>query len=218
MPASTGPEKQTSGSAGKGLIVPAVVGLPPDPGASSTYRIGPHDLIKIEVFQVEELSSDERVSEEGFIVMHLIGQIQVGGLTPREAEQKLAGVLGRDYLQDPQVNLFVAEYASQNVTVAGAVNEQGVFPLKGRTTLLQAIAMAGGVDPLANDEEVILFRGQGTATAQAYVINLAKIQEGALSDPVMIGDDRVVVPKSGSAVFLKGVADTLRGFVRIPIY
>ena len=58
----------------------------------------------------------------------------------------------------------------------------------------------------------------GTPSAQAYVINLEQVQEGVLPDPVLLGDDRVMVPESGSAVFLKGMADTLRGFVRIPIY
>ena len=112
-------------------MVPAVVGLPPDPGDSATYRIGPHDLLKIEVFEVEELSSEERVSEDGVVVMPLVGSVPVGGLTPREAEQRIADILGRSYLQDPQVNIFVTEYASQDVTVAGAVSSLGVFPIKG---------------------------------------------------------------------------------------
>jgi len=199
-------------------VVPAIVGLPPNPGDSATYRIGPHDLLKIEVFEVEELSSEERVSEDGAVVMPLIGSVPVGGLTPREAEQKIADILGRSYLQDPQVNIFVTEYASQDVTVAGAVKQPGVFPIKGRTTLLQAVVMAGGLDELANEEEVIVFRGQGTPSAKAYVVNLEQVQEGSSPDPVLVGDDRVVVPQSGSAVFFKGTADFLRGFVRIPVF
>jgi polysaccharide export outer membrane protein len=198
-------------------VVPATVGIPPNPGNRTTYRIGPDDLLEIEVFEVEELSSEERVSEDGFIVMSLIGAVQVGGLTPREAERRIADILGKSYLQNPQVNVFVSEYASQDVTVTGTVKEPGVYPIKGRTTLLQAIAMAGGIDELANDEEVIIFRGQGTPAATAYVVNLEEIQKGSLPDPVLVADDRVVVPKSGSAVFVKGVADTLRGFVRIPV-
>ncbi|MEA3275985.1 MAG: polysaccharide biosynthesis/export family protein [Pseudomonadota bacterium] len=202
----------------QGELVPASIGLPPDPGPRGTYRIGPHDLLQIEVFQVEELSSQERVSEEGFIVMSLIGAVPVGGLTPKEAEEVIAAALGRSYLQNPQVNVFVSEYASQDVTVTGAVNRPGVFPMKGRTTLLQAIAQAEGVDPLANEEEIIIFRSQARGGAQAYVVNLEKIQEGALQDPLLVANDRVVVAQSGGAVFFKGLTDTLRGFVRLPIY
>ena len=217
--ASSGPGSPADahGASGGGLIVPAVVGVPHVTDDGATYRIGPHDLLEIEVFEVEELSSEERVSDDGVIVMPLIGAVMVGGLTPREAEREIAKILGESYLQNPQVNIFVSEYASQDVTVAGAVEQPGVFPIKGRTTLLQAIAMAGGVGELANENEVVIFRGQGTPSAKAYVIDLELVQNGSLSDPTLVGDDRVVVPESGSAVFFKGVTEALRGFVRIPI-
>jgi polysaccharide export outer membrane protein len=207
-----GPAAPT-GSAESGLVVPAIAGLPPPPGRDSTYRIGPGDLLKLEVFEVEELSSEERVSEDGVIVMPLIGAVQVGGRTPREAEQQIADVLGRNYLQNPQVNIFVSEYASQDVTVSGSVEKPGVYPIKGRTTLLQAIAMAGGVNRLAKEEEVVIFRAQGTPSAKAYVVDLAKVQQGALPDPVLVADDRVVVPESGTALFLEGLKD----YIRVPV-
>jgi len=92
----------------------------------------------------------------------MIGSVSIGGLTPQEAEQKIAAILRQTYLQDPQVNVFISEYASQDVTVGGAVRRPGVFPITGRTTLLQAIALARGLDSLANEDEVVIFRGQGT--------------------------------------------------------
>ena len=193
--------------------VPTVEGIPPDAGATDTYRIGEHDLLKIEVFQVSELSSEERVAEDGTIVMPLIGPVEIGGSTPKEAEERIAGILAQNYLQDPQVNIFVKEYASQKVTVTGSVKQPGVFPLTGHTTLLQAVALAGGADELANTKGIILFRGE-SGNARAYVINLGKIQEGALHDPTIIGNDRIVVPKSGSAKLIKNISETLRGFVR----
>lgn len=196
-------------------VVPAVVGLPPDPGSASAYRIAPHDLLQVEVFQVAELSSEERVNEEGFIAMPLIGAVMVGGLTPQEAEDRLAEMLGQSYLQDPQVNIFVKEYANLNVTVTGAVNKPGVFPLKGRTTLLQAIAMAEGVNNVANDNEVVVFRSQMGGSGQAYVVDLEKVQKGALMDPVLAADDRVIVPESGTAVFIQNFTGSLRGLVSL---
>ena len=200
---------------GDGEIVPAILGIPPTSDSDATYRIGPDDLLRIEVFRVEDLSSEERVSEEGYIIISLVGAVEVGGLTPREAEQLISSKL-RKYLRDPQVNIFVTEYASQNVTVAGAVEAPGVFQLKGRTTLMQMIAEAGGLDKLANDDEVVIFRLQDDQSTQAYIVSLEKIQDGALSDPVLVGNDRVFVPESGTAVFVKGLSDTLRGFVRVP--
>lgn len=199
-------------------LVPAVAGLPPDPGSSLTYRIGPSDLIRIEVFQVPELSSEERVSEDGNIMLPLVGAVQVGGLTPREAEARVAEVLGRDYLQDPQVDIDVTQYANQQITVMGSVNKPGVFPITGATSLLQVIAMAEGMNALAKEDEVIVFRGDEKGGMMGYVVDVEAIQEGKLRDPILIGDDRVVVPQSGTSAFIKGVADTLRGFVRLPWY
>jgi polysaccharide export outer membrane protein len=200
-------------AAGSGSVVPAIAGVPPSRALDTTYRIGPDDLLKIEVFEVEELSSEERVSEDGFIVMPLIGGVRLGGLTPREAEREIAQALGRNYLQNPQVNVFVSEYASQDVTVTGSVKQPGVYPIKGRTTLLQAIAMAGGIDKLAREEEVVIFRDQGTSNAKAYVVDLEKIHEGTLVDPVLVADDRIVVPESGTAAFFEGLKD----YIRIPV-
>ncbi len=203
----------------KGELVPAVVGIPADPGPDRTYRIGPYDLLKIEVFQVAELSSQERVNEEGLIVMPLIGNVKVGGLTPREAEQAIAARLGESYLQNPQINIFVVDYASQKVTVTGQVKKPGVFPVAGRTTLMQAIALAGGLDEVAKKNEIVVFRKQPGGSMNAYVVNLESIEEGRLTDPVIVGDDRVVVPKSGAAVLSRAIGNVLTGWaIRAPLY
>ena len=203
----------------KGDLVPAVVGIPADPGPERTYRIGPYDLLKIEVFQASELSSQKRVNEDGVVVMPLIGNIKVGGLTPQEAEHAIANKLGEKYLQNPQVNIFVAEYASQKVTVIGQVKKPGVFPVAGKTTLMQAIALAGGLDEVAKKDEIVVFRTQPTGSVIAYVVNMGAIEEGNLTDPVIVGDDRVVVPKSGAAVFRQTLNNILTGWVlRAPVY
>lgn len=203
----------------KGDLVPAIIGIPEDPGPQGNYRIGPYDLLKIEVFQVPALSSQLRVNEEGIVVMPLIGNVQVGGLSPQEAELAIARKLGEEYLQNPQVTIFVAEYASQKVTVIGQVNKPGVFPVAGKTTLMQAIALAGGLGEVAKKEEIVVFRKQPTGQVNAYVVNMEAIEEGQLTDPLIVGDDRIVVPKSGLAVLNRAVGNILTGWVvRAPVY
>ena len=203
----------------KGDFVPAVVGIPSDPGPERAYRIGPYDLLKIQVFQAAELSSDVRVDDAGLVIMPLIGAVKVGGLTPAEAEQDIANKLGQSYLQNPQVRIFVSEYASQKVTVIGQVKKPGVFPVAGRTTLMQAIALAGGLDDVAKKEEIVVFRKQPSGSVNAYVVDMESIEEGKLTDPVIVGDDRVVVPKSGTAVLTKAIGNILSGWViRAPVY
>lgn len=164
------------------------------------------------------MSTEERVAENGSIVMPLIGPVAVSGLTTEQAERTIATALQKDYLQDPQVNIFVKEYANMNITVGGSVEKPGVFPLTGTTTLLQAIAQAQGVTTLANPSEVVVFRSIDGRGINAYVVDLTEIEQGRMSDPILASNDKIMVPKSGSKVFLKNLGDTLRGFVRIPVF
>src|SRR5687768_5247424 len=124
----------------------------------SEYRLGPQDLLEINVFQVQELNRTVRVNSSGDISLPLDGVLRAGGLTVRELEESIGAALSKDYLQDPQVSVFVKEYTSQRVTLEGAVKKPGIYPLSGRTTLLQAIATGGGLDPLANLQGVVVFR------------------------------------------------------------
>jgi len=191
----------------------AIVGIPVDPGPDITYRIGPHDLLKIEVFQVPEFSKQERVNEAGMIKMPEIGEVKVGGLTPKEAEALIANRLREAVLQNPQVSIFVLEYASQKVTVTGHVKKPGIFPLTGETTLMQAITLAGGVDDVGKKQEIVIFRKQQSGKVNAYVVNLTAIEKGNLTDPRMIAEDRVVVPKSGARVVGQRVDKLLMAWV-----
>ena len=179
----------------------------------SDYRIGPADELEIDVFQVEELSGMEKVNSRGYIRMPLLGPVKVGGLTREQAEDLLAELYGQTYLQDPQVNIDIVDYASRQVTLIGAVEKPGVYPLKGQTTLLQALAMAGGLERLADEEEIVVFRTNAEGEVIGYLVNLEEITEGEKRDPEVIGNDRIVVPESGSKSVIKGVTDTLRGFI-----
>lgn len=134
-------------------------------------EIAPSDELEITVFQVEELSGLRKVNSRGEIRMPLIGKLHVAGLTITEAEERLTELLAADYLIDPEVNIDVAAYASQEVTVLGSVEEPGVYELKGPTTLLQVMAMAGGVDDLADTGEVIIFRGNPKGGVIGYLVN-----------------------------------------------
>lgn len=210
-PASSSGDGSTAPEVEQGSV-PAVEGLPPDPGPRATYRVGPYDQLQVHVFQAEELSSKYRVDEQGRITMPLIGTVQVGGLTPQEAQSRIADALGRDYLQNPQVSIFVDEFATLNVTVAGAVRGPGVYPFSANTTLMQAIALARGVNEVAKKDGVLLFRRRDDGGVRAYVLDLAEIQKGELRDPPLAPDDRIVVPESGAKLVFRTVTGPLRAF------
>ena len=111
---------------------------------SSSYKIGPLDVLEVTVFKVPELSKTIQVSEVGTINFPLLGEIEAGGKSAREIEQMLTQRLGAKYLQNPQISVFVKEHNSQRVTVEGAVKKPGVIPMAGGLSLVQAIAQAGG--------------------------------------------------------------------------
>ncbi|MDD5393809.1 MAG: polysaccharide export protein [Thiothrix sp.] len=177
-------------------------------GKSTSDRIAPHDLLEIDVFKVPDLSKDVRVDNDGNITLPLIGSVHAEGLSASKLEQVIAQRLAKDYMNNPQVNVFVKESTHNKVTVAGSVQQSGVFPVTGEVTLLQAISMAGGVDKLADHGNVYLFRKNGNVV-QRYRVNLDAISRGLAPDPTLMPDDRVVVLDSHGKVMM----DNLRGLI-----
>ena len=167
------------------------------------YRIGADDLLEIQVFGVDQLTRTVRVNSRGQISLPLVGTLQMGGLTAVEAERMLVARLSENYLQDPQVSLFIKEYTSQRVTIEGAVNKPGVYPLRGPTTLLQSLAVAGGQANLSDMTEVMLFRAERDGKRTALVYDVDRIRAGELEDPSVINDDLIVVKRSKARTVLK---------------
>ena len=175
--------------------------------AVEEYKIGIGDLLEIKVFQAAELSGETRVDTNGNISLPLIGVIYVQGLTKTQVEQQLQNLLARNLLQNPQVTIFIKEFTAQRVTVEGSVAKPGVFPIQGRMTLLQALALAGGPVDLANQKKVLLFRRLNNQV-KVYEVNLAAIRKAQLPDPYLQNDDRIVVARS-EARFLVREAGTV---------
>ena len=173
------------------------------------YRIGPSDLLEISVFQVPELSRTVRVNARGALTLPLIGQIQAGGLTGQQLEALLAQKLKETYLQDPQVSVFIKEFISQRVTVSGSVNKAGVFPISGKTTLMQAIAMAGGLEKFADENDIKIFR-ERNGTREVLNYDLEPIRKGEIEDPVLNTSDVVVVARSDGRYAWRNAAEFLR--------
>ncbi len=158
------------------------------------YKIGPQDMLDFSVFKVPELQRATQVSELGTINLPLIGEVKAAGRTATELERDVAAKLGKKYLQNPQVTIVVREYNSQRVTLEGAVKKPGVYPLRGRTTLLQMVATAEGFTDIG-DSTVVIFRQDGEKKLAAK-FDLGDIRSGAASDPVLQAGDTIVAPTS----------------------
>lgn len=176
-----------------------------------TYVIGPIDLLKVSVFQVPDLSFDSiRVDAAGNLQFPLIGSIPAAGRTPAQLSADIEAALGARYLQHPRVTVTVAEAASQKVTIDGAVTKPGVYEMRGRTTLLQAVAMAEGPTRVADLTHVAVFR---TVEGRRMValFDLQSIRAGAAMDPLMQGDDVVVVDTSRLNAAMRDIVAALPG-------
>lgn len=125
------------------------------------YRIGPEDLLEISVFEDEKLSKTVRVSSQGNISLPLLGILRVKGLTPYELEKEIRDLLAEKYIQNPNVSVFVKEYRSQRISVIGAVEKPGIFDIYGERTLLDALAMAGGLKEEAGPQLFLIRTNQG---------------------------------------------------------
>jgi polysaccharide export outer membrane protein len=140
------------------------------------YRIGPKDLLEIAVFGLPELTQTVRVAEDGSITMSLLGRVEVSGLTAQELEKKLASFLDKQFTKDARVTVFIREY--QKVSVIGAVGRPGMYELVGPTTLLQVIAQAGGLTPLAINE-IYVYRPAPDGKQSIIAIDLEDLAGGS---------------------------------------
>jgi polysaccharide export outer membrane protein len=114
---------------------------------AATYLIGAGDLLEVNVFDLAEMNRKVRVGASGFIQLPLIGAVKAAGRSEAQLAEEISGRLSKDYLQNPQVDVFVEEYKSQQVAVTGSVAKPGLYPLtRERYTILDILSEAGGLN------------------------------------------------------------------------
>ena len=175
---------------------------------NAAYKIGPLDVLNISVFKVPDLNKEVQVAEDGTINYPLIGDVPAAGKTVREIEQELTKKLGGKYLRDPHVTVVIKEYNSQRVTVSGAVKTSGVYAIKGNTSLMQVVAMAGDVDINTDSGDVVLFRTiNGQRSAAKFDIDA--IKAGKAADPQVEPGDIIVVDSSATKVVFHNLVSAM---------
>jgi len=157
------------------------------------YRIGALDLLEIKVLGADEMNRSVRVDSRGNINLPLIGIVKASGLTGYQLENQIAELLAKDFLQNPQVSVFIKEFTSQRVTVQGYVKRAGIYDFQGQATLLQAISMGGGLDEKANENAVKVVRTVNNRESETKIYNLAAIRLNKAENPILKGGDTVVV-------------------------
>ena len=165
---------------------------------ASGYTVGPENVLQIDVYygRDEELSRKARVSSKGEITFPLLGEVEVVGLTVGEVEKKIAFLLDRDYIINPQVSVFIEEYST--VSILGQVNTPGNYEIKGKLSVVELISKAGGFTKIAarNDVSVIRTNKNGNKTKILVKVNDI-INKGKEDDDIQLKPgDIVTVPES----------------------
>jgi polysaccharide biosynthesis/export protein len=180
--------------------------------SSADYRIGPDDLLQVTIYNIPEADArltprtvGLRVSQQGIIVVPLLGEVAAMGMTTGELERELAKRYEK-YIRNPHIGVLITEYR-QRVSVMGAVQKAGVFELNGPRTVIDMLALAGGVSDKAGNQ-VHVYRQDGKGGRLSYVIDLMVLSNtagliqmdeknaGMVNMAVQAGDV-VNVPQSG---------------------
>jgi polysaccharide export outer membrane protein len=163
------------------------------------YTIQPEDVLQITVYEEPDLLTKARVAMSGEIHFPLLGRVQVAGLSLMEAQEKIEELLEKDYLVNPQVQVFIETYHVRDVFVTGAVNQPGSYPLPAgkTTTLMEAIAMAGGFNEEAavNSTRIIRIEEGREKTIHVKVNDIIKKGDKA-KDVEVRPNDVIFVPES----------------------
>ena len=184
------------------------------PSGSAAYAIIPYQTAALypESYQVllePELSVEStQIDPAGNINLPLVGAVHAEGKSPQELSRMIESVLTR-YIINPSVAVAVTPI-QRTVAVEGAVNRPGIYPVIGRSTLIEALALAGSPSQYANNDQIFVLRNVEGRQAGAR-FDIARIRAGLDPDPVILPGDRVVV----SASVLK---EAVRDYLSAPIF
>lgn len=158
------------------------------------YQIGPGDVLQIFVWKEAELSKDVTVRLDGRVTVPLLGDVEAAGRSPQQLADELAKSLGK-FLESPRVTVGVNQANSTRFYVVGLVGKPGEFPLSGRTTFLQALALAGGFKDFAKTESILVIRQDRTGQ-NVIPVNYKKLEDGKdMSQNVVLRPgDTILVP------------------------
>ncbi len=196
-------EKELPSNFDKEIVIGEQLSL--DDTDNADYLLGPGDLLKITVFEAEELNTVVRVSSRGYINIPLLGPLKVINQTAAEVEQNIEDSYAAEYINNPHVSIYIEEHLSKQITLVGAVNTPGTYDYIARKRLLDVLALGGGLKEDAGSFAFLTRRNPKTGKAVDYRVNIDElVKNGNMSfNYVIKGGDIVFIPESGKC-FIDG--------------
>jgi len=162
--------------------------------ASKDYILGAGDLVRISVYGSPDLLTEARLSATGAITFPLIGEVTLGGLSATVSEKKVAELLEKGgFVKKAQVNLVVVQFQSKFVSVLGDVNRPGKYALDRPSTLSDALALAGGINPNGSDKVTLIRTNAGKTSKLDFDLRDLINKADANNNPTLNGDDIIYV-------------------------
>jgi polysaccharide export outer membrane protein len=161
------------------------------------YKLNPGDVIEIIYRYTPEFNQTVTIQPDGFIVLEIVGELKVGGLTIEQARQEMLKKASVR-LKDPEITLLLKEFQKPYFVVAGEVVQPGRFEMRENVTALQAIMLAGGFKDSAKSSQLLVFRKINSEMAEVRVLNLKSIKKtGDLENDFMLeAGDMILVPRN----------------------
>jgi polysaccharide export outer membrane protein len=163
--------------------------------SDNSYVIGANDALAIDVWKEPNVSRSVSVRSDGKISLPLVGELQASGQTPQQLEQEITKRL-QSYISEPEVTVIVTESKSQKVNILGMVARPGAYLLTSSTTILDAVAMAGGFKDFAKQKSIYVLRQAPDGTQQKIPFNYKDVIKGKNPEQNirLQAGDTVVVP------------------------
>ena len=185
-------------------------------GQAELYVIGPDDVLAVNVWNERDVSGKFNVEADGSLTFPLIGRVEAAGLTVRALEAELRKRLSAGYITNPQISVTVETYGSQRIFLVGEIRQPGMYSLRGKMSLMEALARAGSTTQMAGGEAFVVRRtdraGSGAAvlpdqageSSEVIRVDLAELHRGRLDQNVALRDgDTVFVPRA-ETVYVSG--------------
>jgi polysaccharide export outer membrane protein len=191
-----------------GLGVSAIRGVSQNPDAANSapkggttpiatdpdYKIGPQDMLRVDVWKEPDISRTVPVRPDGKITLPLVNDVQASGLTTTQLAAKIAEGL-KKYITSPQVTVGVTEINSRKIFVSGEVTRPGAFPLLPNMTVLQALSSAGGFTQFAREKKIYILRMEnGRQVKHPFNYKEAVSGKNVEQNIILEGGDVIVVP------------------------
>ena len=187
---TAGAQQASVKSAPRASLSAPAMGVP----VASDFVIGPEDMLQISIWKNEAMSRTLPVRPDGKISLPLLHDITAAGLTPLQLRDKIAAALA-EFMPNPEVSVTVMEVKSYRVSVLGEVQKPGVLQLKAPTTVMEALALAGGFKDFASPSKIVIFRKNGSGQTERLRFNYNRAVGSAGEENISLkSGDVVVVP------------------------